>query len=326
MAPGISESTGGAGRARSRGSAGLRAQRLAALHLAPPARGASQGPPPWRPARGELRGALPPPPLLGAGLGGRAGHGSPGLEAPAPTPLPSPQRTAPPGTPGPAGPAPAEPPAPAEAVNAPRRPAAGAATHRPRPPRTRRPETGSSRSRRNRRRRRLPARQLPQGTARLARALSRSPQNDSDFLMNFIGSPGSEQAAQRRLRRGRRGAGDSTPLICGAAALRSMRRARSAPAPRRPARAIPGLAGPGGRQLCVPRASWGTPGCSGDAGGGRSSCIVDSSKEELTKEESVLAPSAEGAHPVTRRFHVYGSSPQKGVLTDLQKEPALLQS
>lgn len=252
--------------------------------LLPPG-GQARDPPPRRPARGELRGALPAPPLLGAGLGGRAGHGSPGLEAPAPTPLPSPQRTAPPGTPGRAGPAPAEPPAPAEAVSAPRRPAAGAATHRPRPPRTRRPETGSSRSRRNHRRRRLPARQLPRGTARLARALSRSPQNDSDFLMNFIGSPGSEQAAQRRLRRGRRGAGDSTPLICGAAALRSMRRARSAPAPRRPARASPGLAGPGGRLLCVPRASWGTPGCSGDAGGGRSSCIVDSSKEELTKED-----------------------------------------
>lgn len=120
-------------------------------------------------------------------------------------------------------------------------PGVRAATHRPLPAADPQPgATGSSWSRRNRCRRRrrhlhlLPARQLPGGAARLARALFRSFKNDYEFLTNFIGNQGSEQAAQRQLRRGWWGAGDSTPHICVPAALRSMRRAWSAHAPRTP--------------------------------------------------------------------------------------------
>lgn len=66
----------------------------------------------------------------------------------------------------------------------------------------------------------------------MTRALFRSFQNDCDFLKNFIGTQGSEQTVPQQLRRGRWGAGVATLLICGPAALRSMRRARSAHDPR----------------------------------------------------------------------------------------------
>lgn len=103
---------------------------------------------------------------------------------------------------------------------------------RGRPPRA----TGCSGSRRNRCRRHLllSALQLPWRPARKARALLRSFKHDYDFYRNFMGTQGSEQMALPQLRWGCWGAGDSPPLICGPAALRSMRWAWSAHAPREP--------------------------------------------------------------------------------------------